>query len=48
MHRPFLKAPFRPIDRTHLDKTDSTFCAKFMIMNVPCNLIGKQQLGTQT
>ena len=21
---------------THLDKTDCTFCAKFMIMNVPC------------
>ena len=33
---------------THLDKTYSTFCAKFMIMNVPCILIGKQQLETQT
>ena len=25
-----------PPQDTHLDKTDSTFCAKFMIMNVPC------------
>ena len=38
----------RPPQDTHLDKTDSTFCAKFMIMKVPCILIGKQQLETQT
>ena len=25
-----------PPQDTHLDKTDSTFCAKFMIMDVPC------------
>ena len=25
-----------PPQDTHLDKTKSTFCAKFMIMNVPC------------
>ena len=26
----------RVATHTHLDKTKSTFCAKFMIMNVPC------------
>ena len=36
-----------PPQDTHLDKTNSTFSARFMIMNVPCILIGKQQLETQ-
>ena len=28
-----------PPQDTHLDKTDSTFCAKFMIMIVPCKIL---------
>ena len=32
---------------THLDKTYSTFCAKFMIMNVPSYLRRHQQLETK-
>ena len=38
-----------PPQDTHLDKTDSTFCAKFMIMmHVPSSMSRHQQLETKT
>ena len=39
---------FLQVVHTHLDKTYSTFCAKFMIRNVPSYLRRHQQLETKT